>query len=115
VGALSASLILEVVDPARIDQGEGPTDLGPLIGLAGFTCGVIFGSLLFVAERGKTILELPLTRVAIWGVLVSGALPFLMGKGVPEMLVAVPVGAVSAMVSVAVVRARVRGRAKLAV
>ena len=59
-----------------------------------------------------TIPERPLTRVAIWGGMVAAALRFLMGKGIPEMLVTVPVGAVSAMVSVAVVR---RGRAPLAV
>ena len=108
-------VLRQVVDPAQIDPGEGAIDLGPLIGLAGFACGVVCGSLLSIAERGKTFLELPLSRVAIWGVLVSAALPFLAGKGMPEMLVTVPVGAVSAMVSVAIVRARVRRRANLAV
>jgi hypothetical protein len=65
--ALAAILILEVVDPAQIDHGEGPISVGP--------------------RRGLSVVG---------------------GEGIPEMLVAVPVGAVSAMVSVAVVRARVR-------
>lgn len=106
--AVSAIPVIGAVDPAQIDQGEGPRDLVSLIGLAGFICGLAFSSLLFIAEQRRTILGLPLIRVAIWGSLVSAAVPLVMGKGIPEMLVTVPLGAVSAMVSVAVVRAWVR-------
>ena len=102
--AISVGTILGMIDPDEIDPGEEPIVLAPMIGLVGFICGVIFGALVSTTERGRPILDVPLSRVAMWGILVSTALPLLTGKGVPEMLVTVPVGALSAMVSVAIVR-----------
>jgi len=102
--AIIVGTILGVIDPHDIDPGEEPIVLAPMIGLVGFICGVVFGALASTAERGETIVDLPLIRVAMWGVLVSAALPLATGKDIPELLVTVPLGAVSALASVAIVR-----------
>lgn len=105
--------VIGVIAPDDIDPGEEPIVLAPMIGLVGLICGVVFGSLLSIVERRKTIVELPLIRVAIWGILVSVALPLVTGKGIPEMLVTGPVGAISAMASVAMVQSWVEWRSRL--
>jgi hypothetical protein len=106
--AMIVGTVIGVVDPAQIDPGEAPIVLAPTIGLAGFACGVAFSGLLSIVERRRTIFELPLIQAALWGGLVSAALPLVMGKGIPEMLVVGPVGAVSAMASVALMQERAR-------
>jgi hypothetical protein len=102
--AIIVGTIIGVIDPDDIGPGEEPIVLAPRIGLVGFICGVAFGALVSTAERGKPITDLPLTRVAMWGILVAAALPLVIGMAIPEMLVTVPLGAVSAMASVAIVR-----------
>lgn len=111
--AIIIGTVIGVIRPDDIDPGEEPIVLAPMIGLVGFSCGAVFGSLLSIVERRKTIRELPLVRVAMWGILVSAALPLVMGKGIPEMLVTGPVGAVSAMASVAIVQNWVGWRSRL--
>ena len=106
--AMALGTVIGVIDPDDIDPGEEPIVLAPIIGLVGSICGVIFGGLLSVVERRQTVLGLPLLRVAMWGTLVAVALPLVAGKGIPEMLVSGPVGAVSALASVAMMRKRCR-------
>lgn len=110
--AITVGTAIGVIVPGQIDPGEEPIVLAPMIGLVGLICGIVFGSLLSIVERRKTIPELPLIRVAMWGILVSVALPLVAGKGIPEMLVTGPVGAVSAMVSVAMVENWLRWRSR---
>lgn len=50
------------------------------MGLVGLLSGLAFGVLLSVAERGKTVLELTLTRATVWGVLGSAIYPLLTGR-----------------------------------
>jgi hypothetical protein len=105
--AMIAGTVIAVIDPAQIDPGEEPIVLAPIIGLVGFICGLPFGAaLVSTAARGQRISDLPLMRVASWGILVAAVLPLVTGKGIPEVLVTVPVGAASAMVSVAIMRRR---------
>lgn len=98
--AITVGTLIGVIDPGDIEPGEEPTVLAPIIGLAGFVCGVAFGARVTTARRG----EPPRMRVALWGILVAAALPLVTGKGIPEMIVTVPLGAMSAMASVAIVR-----------
>jgi hypothetical protein len=99
-----AGTILGRLDPNQIDAGEEPLVLAPFIGLVGLLCGVVFGGLMSTVERGKPIADLSLVRVAVWGILVCAALPLVAGKGLPEMLVTIPLGAASALTSVAILR-----------
>lgn len=111
--AAASGTVIGLIDPEDIDPGEEPIVLAPMIGLVGLICGVVFGSLLPIVERRKTILELPLMRVAMWGILVSAALPLATGKGIPEMLVTGPLGAVSAIASAVIVQNRLGWRSRL--
>ena len=101
---IAVGMIIEVVDPDSIDPGEEPIVLGAVVGLVGFISGLVFGGLLSIAERQKTISDLSLSRVAMWGILVSAAFPLLAGKDIRMMLFLGPLGAVSALTSVALAR-----------
>ena len=101
---IAVGMITEVVDPDSIDPGEEPIVLGAMVGLVGFISGLVFGGLLSIAERQKTISDLSLSRVAMWGILVSAAFPLLAGKDIRMMLFLGPLGAVSALTSVALAR-----------
>lgn len=101
---IAVGMIIEVVDPDSIDPGEEPIVLGAVVGLVGFISGLVFGGLLSMAERQKTISDLSLSRVAMWGILVSAAFPLLAGKDIRMMLFLGPLGAVSALASVALAR-----------
>jgi len=102
--AMIVGTIIGVIDPGDIDRGEEPIVLAPMIGLVGFICGVLFGALVSTAEKGQPMVDLPLIRVAMWGIVVSAALSLVTGKFLPELFVTIPLGAVSAMASVAIVR-----------
>ena len=49
------------------------------MGLYGLVSGVGFGVLLSVGERRRTILDISLSRVAVWGALGSATVPLLFG------------------------------------
>jgi hypothetical protein len=78
LGILLLALFL-IFDPADIGPGEGPSRVLPILGLVGFLSGLGFAGLLFLAERRRTLRELSLGRVALWGLLGSAAIPLLMG------------------------------------
>ena len=102
--AMIVGTVIAFLDPSDIDLGEEPIVLAPIVGLVGFICGVAFGALVSTAERGERIFNLPLLRLALWGILVAAVVPLMTGKVLPEVLIMVPLGAVSAIVSVAIVR-----------
>lgn len=72
--------------------------------LVGFMCGLVFAVLATLRDRGQPIADVPLTRVIVWGIVVAALVPVLTGKVVPEVLVIAPLGALSALVSVAIMR-----------
>jgi hypothetical protein len=78
-GAIGAalSIVVGIVDPPSIDPGEGPVDLARILGGVGGASGVVFGLLLAVAERHKTVADVPLLRAMAWGVVAGAALPLL--------------------------------------
>ena len=102
--AIAVGTIIGIIDPAQIDAGEEPIRLAPGIGLAGFMCGVLFGALLSAGQRGKPVMSSSPTRIVICGILVAAAIPILAGKGLPELFVIVPLGAVSGLSSIAIAR-----------
>ena len=70
-GAIGAGIALVIGDPIL--------DWAPGMGLYGFVSGVGFGSLLSLGEGRKTLRDLSLRKVAMWGVLGSAAVPLLFG------------------------------------
>lgn len=101
-------VVLGVVRPDDIGPGEGPGTALPILGLVGFPSGLGFAGLLAVAERRTSLRELSLTRVALWGLLGSAAVPWLMGADGSMGWVTGPVGATLAAASVAIAQRRAR-------
>lgn len=54
-------------------------DWGVGMALYGFVSGIGFGTVLAIRERSHALSELRLSRVALWGVLGSAAVPLLFG------------------------------------
>ncbi len=102
--AIIAGTLIGFIDPADIGPGEEPLVLAPMIGLVGFACGLVFAALVATVEKRQAIFDAPLARICAWGMLVCAALPFIAGKGLPEILVTIPLGALSAITSVASLR-----------
>lgn len=98
-----AGVVVGVLRPEEIDPGEGPVLVGAIMGMVGFVSGVAFGTLLSLAERRKTLLDLSPGRAAMWGILASAAFPLLTGRA-DAVLVVCPLGAACAAASVAIAR-----------
>ena len=56
-----------IFDPEDIDPGEGLARVLPIFGLVGFLSGLGFAVWLSLAERRRTLHQLPLWRVGLWG------------------------------------------------
>lgn len=108
-GAVAVGL-LGLLRPADIDPGEGPLIAAAVLGLAGAVSGTVFGALLSIGERRKTLLRLSLARVALWGLLGAAVVPLLTGVDDRMVYITCPLGATLAVVSVALARrAELRG------
>jgi hypothetical protein len=102
------STIAGLIDPAVIGPGEGPADVARILAGVGLAAGAAFGVLLAVAERGRTLTEVPFLRIVMWGVL-AGCVPRLIGLTGGTFFNLIPLGALSAALCVATVRlARLR-------
>jgi hypothetical protein len=101
---LVLGVILGVVRPEDIDPGEGPGKIASVLGLVGFLSGLGFAGLFSLAERRRTIHELSLGRVALWGLLGAAAIPLLTGADASVGFITGPMGAVFAATSVAAAR-----------
>lgn len=95
-------LIVRVIDPDSIDPGEGIAMIR-VFATIGFISGVGFAGLLSVAESRKTILNLSLGRVALWGILGGAVVPLVVGLA-DQLFIFCPLGALSATASVAIAR-----------
>jgi hypothetical protein len=95
--------VIGAVAPGQVDAGEGPRDVWPLGALIGVVSGVAFGALLWLAERGRPAVAVPLGRGALWGALAAALFPLLAQKP-DQVLVLCPIGAVLAVLSLAAAR-----------
>lgn len=126
VWAVAWAPIAVLIGIGIVDPDNSMDEMWPAIGAyPGFMCGVLFWVALGIAERGRRLAELPVSRGALWGALVGlpvGALPFAIGESTSEVPLMVLAGAVigsitvlsavSGAVSVVVARAH-RGRMSL--
>jgi len=90
--------------PDDIGADEGLRVVLPILGLAGLLSGLGFATLLTLAERRRTLRDLSLRRIAIWGFLGSAAIPTLLGAPPGEGWLTGVLGATFAAISVAVAR-----------
>lgn len=95
-----------IFDPEDIDPGEGPAKVLPIFALIGFLSGLGFAVWLSLAEGRRTLHQLPLWRVALWGLLGGVAIPLLMGTDGSMGWLTGPMGAAFAAASVAAARRR---------
>jgi len=103
-------LIIGIVRPEDIDPGEGPLVASGIGLVVGFVSGAIFGIILSFAENRKSLRDLALIRVAIWGMVGSAVWPLLTPLPNSMMLILCPLGAVCASVSVAIAKRSERHR-----
>lgn len=105
-GAVFATigLIVGIVDPAIIDQGEDPIGVGRIGFAVGFVSGAIYGLILSFVGHRKSILDLALVRVAFWGALASATWPLLTHVDDSMVIMLCPLGAICASVAVAIAR-----------
>jgi hypothetical protein len=80
-GVIGAGIgfVLGVLDPMLGEFSNPAVVWGLGMGAYGFVSGLGFGGLLSLREGSKTVGELSLPRVGIWGVLGSMAVPLLFG------------------------------------
>ncbi len=78
IGVLMMTAIY-LIDPADIEPGEGPGKALPILGAVGLLSGFGFAALLSLAEGRRTLRDLSIVRVGLWGALGSAAIPLLMG------------------------------------
>ena len=98
---VALTLIVGSVRPAEIDPGEGPGNVATVLGLVGFLSGLAFAGLLSLGENRRTIRELSMGRVALWGFLGAAAIPALTGAAVGEGWITGSLGAIFATASLA--------------
>jgi hypothetical protein len=107
-------MIIRAVDPPSIDNGEGPLELAPLFALLGAIAGTVFGVALSVGERRRTLADLKLSRVALWGAIGGAAMPLLLGKPLGNLAVFAPLGALLASGSLLLARRAARAELEAA-
>jgi hypothetical protein len=104
VAALISGTLLGFYDASQIDPGEEPWRLAPLIGVAGFACGVFFSAIFALSGRESESKGIRFVRMIVCGAFAAAIIPLLSGHGIPEMLVLAPLGAGSAFASTALIR-----------
>jgi hypothetical protein len=105
-GAIFAglTLLIGLFDPDSIDPGEGPFAVARIGAIFGFVSGVCFGLVLSLTEGRKTIRNLSLRRVALWGMLGTAVFPLLTPVHNSMLVILCPIGAALAAGSVAVAK-----------
>jgi hypothetical protein len=98
------SLVVGVIDPDSIDQGEGPLNLGLIGGTFGFISGVAFGVTLALADGRKLLRNLSVGRAALWGAVGTALFPLLTTVSNSMLVFVCPIGALLAAGSVAIAK-----------
>ena len=99
----AVSIFVWVLRPQDIDAGEGPIRVGAIGAGIGLLAGFAFGILLSLAERGKALRDIALSRAALWGILASAPFPLLTGRQ-DQVFVLCPIGAAVAIAAVSLAR-----------
>ena len=94
-GAVFAGIafVVGAIDPDSIDPGETPLRIAGIGAVFGAVSGIIFGVLLSVFERRRTLRELSLVRVALWGAVATAVYPLLTPVDNRMLVIVCPIGA----------------------
>ena len=97
-------VIFGLVRPQDIGPGESPAAIARILGVAGFISGAGFALTLSLLERGRTLLQVSLRRVALWGAAGGAIIPLLTTVHDSQVFWTCPLGALLAMSSVQLAR-----------
>ncbi len=101
---LTLGVVISIIDPDSIDPGES-VSLVTLIGATvGFVSGCISGLVLAAAERNKTLADLSIVRMALWGALSAAVWPFITPVDNMMVVILAPMGAACAAGTLAIAR-----------
>jgi len=92
------------VSPQEVDPGETPLRIAIILGTAGFISGTAFGIMLTLLERSRSLQDISLARVALWGAVGAAVVPLLTQVHDSQVLWTCPLGALLATTSVLVAR-----------
>ena len=96
--------VIGILRPGDISRGEGLSRILPSLATVGFLSGLGFAALFWLAERRRTLAQLSIGRVALWGLLGSAAIPLLLGTDGSMGILTGSLGALFAAGSVATAR-----------
>lgn len=86
--ALMWALVALLVGVTVIDPDNSMDEMWPAIGAyPGFLCALLFSAFIGIAERGRALAELSISRSAAWGAvsgMLVGALPFAIGESTSD-------------------------------
>lgn len=97
-------VIYALFHPQDVDPGESPAAIARILGVAGFISGAGFAFILSMLERGKTLLNVSLLRMTLWGAAGGAIIPLLTGVHDSQVFWTCPLGALVAMSSVRIAR-----------
>jgi hypothetical protein len=109
LGAL-LGVVLGAIRPQDVDLGETPVRIAVILGIAGSISGTAFALMVSLLERGRTLLDVSLARVAVWGAAGAAVVPLLTSVHDSQILWTCPLGAALATTSFAIARGVERGR-----
>lgn len=109
LGAL-ATMVIGYFRPGNVGPGEGPLVAATVLGIAGFVSGVLFGGFVAATGRRKTLLELSLGKMAIWGAVAASVIPLVTIADDRMVYIPAPLGAFLASGSLALARRAELGR-----
>lgn len=96
--------VIWMTRPQDFDAGESLLVVAGFSAVVGFASGTVYGVILALVERRRTITELAIPRVCVWGALASAVWPVLITAKTSMVVVLCPLGAICAVAAVALVR-----------
>lgn len=100
------AIVIGILHPPSIDEGEGPIGIGTIFGTVGAGCGLLFGLLIQLVRHGRPLAETPLLIAAFWGAVAGFLVPLVTPLNDVVVFNTNPLGALAAVVTVALARAR---------
>ncbi len=108
---ISIALFALVVQPEVIGPGEGPVDIALILGPLGLPAGIVFGGVVTILERGRTLADVGLVQALGLGIVAAATVGFVAGLPASAIANACVLGAVAGPASIAIRRVVTRRRA----
>lgn len=95
---------LMIFDPASIDPGEHPLQIGALLAAVGFVSGSAFAIMLSLSEHRRSLRDVSMLRNALCGMAGAAVIPLVTGVNDSMVFILCPIGAGLATASLAIAR-----------